>query len=429
MEGVDFGALFTQSVRQMVPLARRKGVPTMLDYRGPLVWLDADDERLRRALHRLFCGALDALTEGCVFFSADVAPEGGQFRLSLTAVCSGTAAPPSAVAALLQRLGLDDAGPPVGGSAGSLSAQGVCPVSNGTVSFIGMPNEGAILRLQLQMPGRLHDQQLDDVDARGARVWLIGDSSASFGSLQRRLQRLGWSTQGYASVQAAQQRLDSLPADAARPALVVAYESASITFERVRRLHAALPGRTQTVLATELGSPTRALHADEVDVQVCAWPFAPADLREFTLRLDPHALPPSGETRPAPLAFAGRKRALVVDDNEVNQEVASALLEHLGLEVERAGGGVEAIERCMRRPPDLVLMDVQMPDIDGIESTRRLRRLQRDGVLPPFAIVAATAGATPASEDACRAAGMDGHLVKPLTVPGIQAELLRLMPT
>ncbi len=126
--------------------------------------------------------------------------------------------------------------------------------------------------------------------------------------------------------------------------------------------------------------------------------------------------------------FSDRPGALVVDDNAVNLLVASGLLQLAGFEVDTATGGAEAIARCLERPPKLVLMDVHMPDMDGLETTRKLRDLQRRGLLPAFPILAATADAVGIGERACREAGMDGYLSKPLSLQAIRRELERVLP-
>jgi CheY-like chemotaxis protein len=133
----------------------------------------------------------------------------------------------------------------------------------------------------------------------------------------------------------------------------------------------------------------------------------------------------SGLTRPAPLGLAQRRRALVVDDNEVNQMVASGMLQVLGFEVDTANDGLQAIERCMAGAFDLVLMDLHMPGMDGLEATRRLRLLQAEGAIGPCVIVAATADTT--AQAACEQAGMDAHLPKPLNLAGLELQLKRLM--
>lgn len=143
----------------------------------------------------------------------------------------------------------------------------------------------------------------------------------------------------------------------------------------------------------------------------------------------PLSMPASDEERSAPVPssdIAEGRRVLVVEDNAVNQLLAAEMLRLLGLEVTVASGGEEAIALCLEASPDLVLMDVQMPGVDGIETTRRLRALQREGRLPSFPIIAATAHASEADRTACLAAGMDGYLAKPLDSRGLRSEIGRV---
>jgi CheY-like chemotaxis protein len=119
----------------------------------------------------------------------------------------------------------------------------------------------------------------------------------------------------------------------------------------------------------------------------------------------PLTMPADQTTRPR------RRRLLVVDDIPINLDVASLMLEQMGYEVERAEGGAQAVERCLRHAPDAVLMDIEMPEVDGIEATRRLRLLQRAGHLSDFPIIALT-GLSSADVE-WREAGMSGYLPKP----------------
>jgi len=136
----------------------------------------------------------------------------------------------------------------------------------------------------------------------------------------------------------------------------------------------------------------------------------------------------SGETMPAPLSFRDRPQALVVDDNAVNLLVAGGLLQIAGFEVRTASTGEEAIAQCKALAPQLVLMDVHMPGMDGLQTTQRLRAMQREGTLAYFVILAATADAVEIGQAACRDAGMDGYLSKPLSLQAIELEVDRLLP-
>ena len=105
-------------------------------------------------------------------------------------------------------------------------------------------------------------------------------------------------------------------------------------------------------------------------------------------------------------------RVLVAEDNLVNQKVVLKLLEKLGVKADLARNGAEAIAAAEKNPYDLVLMDVQMPDVDGLAATREIRQLiPRDRQPVIFGL---TAHATPEYRDICLAAGMDGYLTKPL---------------
>ncbi|MFM9269418.1 ATP-binding protein [Halomonas elongata] len=116
-------------------------------------------------------------------------------------------------------------------------------------------------------------------------------------------------------------------------------------------------------------------------------------------------------------------RLLVVEDNPVNQQVASAMLAKLGCRVSVACSGREALERVETERFDLIFMDVQMPDMDGLEVTRRLR--ERGDWMAEVPIVAMTAGGPGGDQARCLAAGMNGYLVKPLFQDVLQAILLR----
>ncbi len=113
-------------------------------------------------------------------------------------------------------------------------------------------------------------------------------------------------------------------------------------------------------------------------------------------------------------------RVLIVEDNPVNQRVAARLLEKLGCTVEVCGNGAEAIERVREVPYDLVLMDCQMPVLDGYAATRAIREAEaRCGAHVP--IIALTANAMPGDADQCLGAGMDDYLAKPLKLAGLKA--------
>jgi CheY-like chemotaxis protein len=118
-------------------------------------------------------------------------------------------------------------------------------------------------------------------------------------------------------------------------------------------------------------------------------------------------------------------RVLLVEDNPVNQVVALEFLNMMGVVAVLAADGQEALDACARQVPDLVLMDIQMPGMDGLECARRLRVMQREGQLASFPILALTAHALDADVCASLEAGMDEHLTKPLDFASLRKHLQR----
>jgi len=107
-------------------------------------------------------------------------------------------------------------------------------------------------------------------------------------------------------------------------------------------------------------------------------------------------------------------RILLAEDNVVNQKLAMRLLQQMGYRADLASNGIEAIECVQRQIYDVVLMDVQMPEMDGLEAARRITARGNPGERPR--IVAMTANAMQGDREECLAAGMDDYLTKPIRV-------------
>ena len=174
---------------------------------------------------------------------------------------------------------------------------------------------------------------------------------------------------------------------------------------------------TKTVL---LGSvrerlSKEALRASRIDV----WLAKPVKQRTLVhaiidaIEADPakRAKPPPGWS-PVPLPTTGGLRVLLAEDNAVNQKVAARQLQKLGHDVDCAGNGLEVLEAIYKHRYDVILMDCQMPELDGYETTRRIRALPDERCRIP--IVAMTASAMAGDREACLRAGMNDYVSKPV---------------
>jgi CheY-like chemotaxis protein len=136
------------------------------------------------------------------------------------------------------------------------------------------------------------------------------------------------------------------------------------------------------------------------------------------------SVPDAPSSMATALPLSGLK-LLVVEDNEMNRQIAFELLTDKGAEVILAMGGIEGVEKVVNslEPFDVVIMDVQMPDIDGLEATRRIRADKKFASLP---ILAMTANASQEDRVECLAAGMTDHIGKPIDIDEVVKRILAL---
>ncbi len=176
-----------------------------------------------------------------------------------------------------------------------------------------------------------------------------------------------------------------------------------------------------TGLGLAVSSELASLMGGRIDVD-----SRPGEGSRFTLMLllRPTTLTPV-ELPAAPVTLL-RGRVLVVEDHPVNQKVLAHQLREMGLQFVLAASGREALDVLARECFDLVLMDWQMPEMDGLEATRRIRTLPGDGGRIP--VIALTANASSGFRDACLAAGANDYLSKPYTDAALAAVLAQWLP-
>jgi CheY-like chemotaxis protein len=211
------------------------------------------------------------------------------------------------------------------------------------------------------------------------------------------------------------------------PQLVVVSERTLGSVGELTLLREALP-HTQIALLVrpDWDRPEVEAAAVRLNMPLVVPPLTPRDMRRLLMAAAQPSAGAGGAV--APVMRKERPTVLVVEDHPVNRLVAEAMLGELGVDVRCAEDGQQAVASCEASSPDMVLMDLQMPVMDGLEATRQLRRLQRSGRLAAFPIVALTAHVGDADRAQAMAAGVDDYLTKPVQLPALETALRRWLP-
>ncbi len=186
------------------------------------------------------------------------------------------------------------------------------------------------------------------------------------------------------------------------------------------------------VVISPLGAPEMETRAPLLRRMVNS-PVKPALLRAALQELFERRAPQDASSAPrqssgpvekhGPLAQRLPLKILITDDNVINQKVATKLLQQFGYQPVVASNGAEALAAVGKNSYDVVFMDVQMPGMDGLEATRRIRALERQSARPALRIIAMTANAMMGDREKCLGAGMDDYLTKPVRPEALHAAL------
>jgi CheY-like chemotaxis protein/HPt (histidine-containing phosphotransfer) domain-containing protein len=199
--------------------------------------------------------------------------------------------------------------------------------------------------------------------------------------------------------------------------------------ELAREIHRILGSGLPVILLSSLGTRDSGEEDDPhpLFVKRLPKPVKPAALRSALIEAlggttETPGVPSAGAVLDSGLGSRHPLRILLTEDNPVNQKLALRLLEKMGYRADVAGNGLEAIQAVQRQGYDLILMDVQMPEMDGLEATRQIvSRWPKDRPR----IVAMTADAMQGDREKCIEAGMDDYLTKPIRSPELMAAIER----
>ncbi|MCY3003793.1 MAG: ATP-binding protein [Planctomycetota bacterium] len=300
----------------------------------------------------------------------------------------------------------------------------------GTLGADSQPGNGSTFWFRVPLPVALAPQHAPAQPLAGQRV-VIGHPHALSGSLlARELEHLGAVCDVECDAEGVLTRLAARDSHLRPVGLLVVDPRLALAdgttlghslrederFRALPRIEVAAPGMTARGApaeprtgATLLARPLVRRDALRLAVQRALKLETPNTTLPNPVAPLPHARP-----EPAGPALASVRRVLLVEDNRVNQVVARKLLERMGCIVTVADHGAQAIRLCREQPFDLVLMDCHMPEMDGFEATREIRRAEQSSGLARVRIVALTASVLVEDRRRCEESGMDGVLGKPI---------------
>jgi signal transduction histidine kinase/DNA-binding response OmpR family regulator len=432
LETIDFDlSELLDSVGQLQgPRAHAKGIDlaTFVESDVPNR-LRGDPGRLRQILLNLVGNAIKFTEKGGVAIEASAQRiTAGSLVLRLEVTDSGIGIPADVLPRLFQKFTQADSSTTrrFGGSGLGLAiCKQLAEAMGGTIGVDSTPGVGSRFRIEVSLDVARDQESLRrKADARldGVRVLVVDDNEVNRLIFRKQLGAWGMTVQ---SVAGGREAIAALAEAVERgaPFHIALIDQMMPELDGVelgRRISAepTLAG-TKLILATSLGVRGLAARAEASGfVLALSKPILPGKLLESMLHLcgiEAPASPPAAEA-PGPARAAPRTlrplRVLVVEDNQVNQLLATVLLGKAGHRIDVAANGLEALEAVGSRPYDMILMDVQMPEMDGIEATRRIRAMAAPAGRIP--IIAMTANAMQGDRERLLAAGMNDYVSKPI---------------
>ncbi|HKC75046.1 MAG TPA: response regulator, partial [Chloroflexota bacterium] len=425
----------------LAPQARAKGLElaVLVAEDVPPV-LDGDSGRLRQILVNLVGNAVKFTPTGEVVVRASVDEAAhGAVVVRFTVADTGVGIAPEARAQLFEPFTQADGSVtrPYGGTGLGLTiSKRLVELMGGAIGVESTPGQGSTFWFTVRLrtsPRTSVAPPLREVTLEGRRVLVVDDNATNRTILQHHITRGGMRDGAAADGPSAlgmlrQAHLEGAPYDL----VVLDLDMPGMDGLDVAQAIRADPALASTRLVLLASATPRSRGELARRVAIDAFltkPVRPAQLYaclatvlagpgEGTAATHPSASPPD-----PPPARPGEGRVLVVEDNAVSQRVAVRMLEKRGYRADAVANGREALDVLARVPYDLVLMDCQMPEMDGYAATAEIRRRERARRAHHTPIIAMTANAMAGDDQACLAAGMDAYIPKPVTRAQLDAVL------
>ena len=434
LEEIDFDlrAVIDEAVDAVALRAAEKRLELLVDVdRSCPTNCRGDPTRLRQVLLNLLSNAVKFTERGEVLVTIEPAPA-PEGRLGLVGAVrdSGIGIPPEQAARLFKPFSQADASTTRrhGGTGLGLSiCKRLVEAMDGSISVSSEPGRGATFSFQvLLLPSAAAEPEPAAWADRRLPVLLVDDHPVNRRILTAQLEAIGLIVEAAASAEEGLEAWDHAHSRGLPPRLVVldhqlpGHDGAWLAGEIRRR---DPEGACRLVLLSSLASRLDGEVRGRFDRLLTKPVKRDALMRTLSSLLGERRVA-GDEASPSERGFGGR-RVLLAEDNPVNQKLAVRLLEPLGLAVVVAHNGREALEWLRREPFDAVLMDCQMPEVDGYAATRALRAGDCGPLNQSLAVIAMTAHALSGDREACINAGMSDYVTKPVELTRLRQALER----
>ena len=404
------------------------------------VGVSADLTRLRQILLNLLSNAVKFTEEGEVVMSVTSEPASkGRMKLNFAVRDTGIGLTEKGMSRLFQSFSQADSSTTrkYGGTGLGLAiSKRLAELMGGTMwaesegAGKGSTFQFSILAKPAKLPkSRARSLVGEQSELVGKRLMVVDDNATNLKILSLQTEKWGTQTEGFSNPNDA---LDAAKSNAGYDLAILDMhmpEMDGIDLARaIRKARPDLP----LILFSSLGLRDADVE-DSLFAASLAKPLRQSQLFDTLVTLFAPVAPvkrrPKAAAKPKTdpeMAKAHPLRILLAEDNLVNQKLATRLLEQMGYRIDVASNGVEAVESVARQTYDVVLMDVQMPEMDGLEASRQINQVHPDGDRPR--IVAMTANAMQGDREMCLAAGMDDYIAKPIRVDRLIEALLDVPP-
>jgi signal transduction histidine kinase/DNA-binding response OmpR family regulator/HPt (histidine-containing phosphotransfer) domain-containing protein len=434
---LDLRSVVEDVAQLLAATADGKGVDLVcqVDADVPAV-LMGDPSRLRQVLTNLVGNAVKFTDAGEVVVRASVASQNGTIEVRFEVRDTGIGIAPEALAKLFDAFSQADSSTTrrFGGTGLGLAiSQRLVQLMGGTIQVTSQPGVGSTFSYTVPFergPGALGQPPEPRSDLAGVHVLVVDDHQTGRVVLTRMLEGWRLRPEAFADADAALVALHRAARTADPFALALVDRNMpgrdGLDLLRLIRQDPNLAD-VRVVLLTSSSRPGEASDARGAGARAhLTKPVRQSQLYDVLASV----LADTGERAPAKRSTVARDgsrtgRLLLAEDNAVNQRVASLMLEQLGFTVDVVGDGQAAVDAARAGVYDAVLMDCQMPVMDGFEATAAIRRHEGDGRRLP--IIALTASALESDQQRCLDAGMDGHVAKPIRFEALGEALDRFV--